>query len=136
MGSLKLRCMQTISSKYELICYGCSERSQMNKLLDADDEDFGFMDIPGPFIDLPSSLLEELMRVIYDLRGLPKETLHQIILHQLQGYTVQMRASRHIQTQLIGERCKKLKSLDFVYTSFFKKFPNLVKINLQGTIID
>jgi len=117
----------------------------MNKLLDADDEDFGFKDIPGPFTDLPSSLLEDLMRVIYELRGLPKETLHQLILPQLQGYTVQTRSSRHIQTQLVGERCKKLKSLDFAYsrsiqpmfyTSFFKKFPNLVKINLQGTIID
>ena len=58
---------------------------------------------------------------------------------------MQTRSSRHIQTQLIGERCEKLKSLDFAYsksiqptfyTNFFKNFPNLVRINLQGTIID
>jgi len=117
----------------------------MNKLLEADGEERCYRDIPGPFVQLPTSLLEDLMDVIYEERGLPKETLHQLILPQLEGYTVQMRSSRHIQTQLIGERCKKLKSLDFAYsksiqpmfyTKFFLKFPNLVRINLQGTIID
>lgn len=117
----------------------------MNKLLEADEDDSGYKDIPGPFTDLPSSLLEDLTQVIYQQRGLPNETLHQLILPQLESYTVQTRSSRHIQTQLIGDRCEKLKSLDFAYsksiqptfyTNFFKNFPNLVRINLQGTIID
>ena len=74
--------METIAKKYELICYGCTQRSQMNQLLNADDS--GYKDIPGPFTDLPSSLLEDLTEVIYDKRGLPKETLHQLILPQLE----------------------------------------------------
>jgi len=143
--TLKRQCMDTISSKYELICYGCTQRNQMNKLLEADDEESNYKDIPGPFIDLPTSILEDLVKVIYEHRGLPKETLHQLILPQLEGYAVQSRSSRHIQTQLIEERCAKLKSLDFAYsksiqplfyTKFFKNFPNLVRINLEGTILD
>ena len=82
--TLRLRCMQTISSKYELICYGCVERVQMNKLLDADGDESGYRDIPGPFTNFPSSLLEDLLEVVNDQRGLPKETLHQLILPQLQ----------------------------------------------------
>eukprot|EP00092_Neocalanus_flemingeri_P048628 GFUD01055542.1.p1 GENE.GFUD01055542.1~~GFUD01055542.1.p1 ORF type:complete len:481 (+),score=77.20 GFUD01055542.1:123-1565(+) len=143
--SLKRLCMETISSQYQLICYGCTSRTQMNQLLNADEDEGGYLDIPGPFTDLPSSLLEELVQVIYDHKGLPNETLHQLILPQLESYKIQMRSSRHIQTNLIGQRCEKLKSLDFAYsksiqpmfyTKFFRNFPNLVRINLQGTIID
>ena len=56
----------------------------MNKLLEADEDDSGYKDIPGPFTDLPSSLLEDLTQVIYQQRGLPNETLHQLILPQLE----------------------------------------------------
>ena len=76
--------MLTIAIKYERICYGCSQRSQMNRLLEADGEERCYRDIPGPFVQLPTSLLEDLMEVIYEERGLPKETLHQLILPQLE----------------------------------------------------
>ena len=56
----------------------------MNKLLDADGDESGYRDIPGPFTNFPSSLLEDLLEVVNDQRGLPKETLHQLILPQLQ----------------------------------------------------
>ena len=59
----------------------------MNTLLDADGEDCSYLDIPGPFTQLPSSLLEDLLEIIYELRGLPKETLHQLLLPQLQAIT-------------------------------------------------
>ena len=56
----------------------------MNKLLDADEDDSGYKDFPGPFTDFPSSLLEDLTDVIYQQRGLPNQTLHQLILPQLE----------------------------------------------------
>ena len=55
------------------------------------------------------------------------------------------RTSRHIQTKLLSRNCNKLKSLEFTYstniqptfyTKFFKNFPNLIRINLEGTILD
>ena len=77
--------MQAIAVNYEKICYGCSSRSEMNYLLDVDnDEENGYKDFPGPFLDFPSSLLEDLLVIMDDKRKLPKQMLHQIIQPQLE----------------------------------------------------
>ena len=77
--------MEIIARNYEQICYGCRSRMEMNYLLDVDnDEESGYRDFPGPFTDFPSSVLEDLVYVMSDLRGLPKQMLHQIILPQLE----------------------------------------------------
>ena len=63
----------------------------------------------------------------------------------MQSYSVKSRTSRHIQTKLLTKNCRKLKSIDFTfsrniaptfYTSFFKHFPHLIRIDLEGTILD
>ena len=63
----------------------------------------------------------------------------------MQSYSVKCRTSRHIQTKLLANNCGKLKSLHFTYstniqptfyTKFFKNFPNLIQIDLEGTILD
>ena len=82
--SLRGACLVTISTQYERICYGCHHRSQMNHLLDLEDEKTNYLSYPGPFTELPSSLLEDLLFVLYDRRCLPKEMLHQLILPQLE----------------------------------------------------
>ena len=64
----------------------------MNSLLDVeDDEDqesvpgqAGYKAFPGPFTQLPSSMLEDIIHGINDSRGLPKQILHQTILPQLE----------------------------------------------------
>ena len=82
--SLREASLVTISTHYERICYGCHHRSQMNDLLDLEDEKTNYLSYPGPFTHLPSSLLEDLLYVLYDKRSLPKEMLHQLILPQLE----------------------------------------------------
>ena len=82
---LRQLCMQTIAVQYENICYGCSSREEMNYLLDVEnEEEDGYQDYPGPFVQYPSSLLEDLVSVMNDLRRLPKQMLHQIIQPQLE----------------------------------------------------
>ena len=78
--------MATISTYYERICYGCQDKSQMNHLLDVEEEEEeeSYLNYPGPFLELPSSLLEDLVSVLYDRRSLPKQMLHQLILPQLE----------------------------------------------------
>ena len=77
--------MSTISDHYEMICYGCRDRSEMNHLLNVEDEKAtSYLSYPGPFLILPSSLLEDLLFVLYDRRCLPKQMLHQLILPQLE----------------------------------------------------
>ena len=56
----------------------------MNHLLELEDEKTNYLSYPGPFTDLPSSLLEDLLVELYDRRSLPKEMLHQLILPQLE----------------------------------------------------
>ena len=56
----------------------------MTQLLDADFGDKSYRDIVGPFKEFPNSLLEDLLLVIYQEKGLPKELLHQLILPQLE----------------------------------------------------
>ena len=86
VSSLRLACMATISTHYEMICYGCRHKSQMNHLLDLEEEEAGpsYLNYPGPFLEFPSSLLEDLLYVLYDKRSLPKQMLHQVILPQLE----------------------------------------------------
>ena len=77
--------MTTIATHYEIICYGCQHRSQINHFLDVEEEqENSYSNYPGPFLELPSSLLEELVFVLYDRRSLPKQMLHQVILPQLE----------------------------------------------------
>ena len=77
--------MRAIATNYEKICYGCNSRSEMNYLLDVEDsEDSGYKAFPGPFTLMPSSILEDLIFVINDTRGLPKQILHQTLLPQLE----------------------------------------------------
>lgn len=82
--SLREACLVAISTHYERICYGCHHRSQMTHLLDLEDEKRNYLSYPGPFTPLPSSLLEDLLLLLYDRRCLPKEMLHQLILPQLE----------------------------------------------------
>ena len=61
----------------------------MNFLLDMEDEEdpesvTGYKAFPGPFTKLPSSLLEDIINGINDIRGLPKQMLHQTLLPQLE----------------------------------------------------
>jgi len=118
----------------------------MNYLLDVENEhEDGYLDYPGPFIDFPSSLLEDLIDVLNDKRRLPKQMLHQIIQPQLKSYTIRATTSKHIQTNLLGSKCRDLKRLNFTnsksiapnfYIKFMTKFPNLLVIDFQGTILD
>ena len=76
--------MEVVADHYESICYGCSTRDEMNYLLDVENEhEDGYLDYPGPFLDFPSSILEDLIDVLNDKRRLPKQMLHQIIQPQL-----------------------------------------------------
>lgn len=115
----------------------------MNRLLMSDGEDY--KKVAGPFFDLPSSLLEDIIKVVYEERGLPKESLHQLLLPQLRHYIVRPRASLHIQTGILQEKCHNLLSLDFTsctsiqpgfFIKFFQNFPLLTKINLAGSLVD
>ena len=86
---LRTLCIQSIAAHYERICYGCNTRSEMNFLLDMEDEEdqesvTGYKAFPGPFTKLPSSILEDIIYGINDSRGLPKQVLHQTILPQLE----------------------------------------------------
>ena len=85
MKSLRYFSMKTIGMNYEKICYGCNSKLEMNYLLDVDnDEESGYRDYPGPFLDFPSSVLEDLVWAMNEVRSLPKQMLHQIILPQLE----------------------------------------------------
>jgi len=141
--SLRSRAMAVVAKNYELLCYGCKARHQMNRLLNSDGEDY--KKVPGPFFDLPSSLLEDIIQAVYEERSLPKESLHQLLLPQLKHYIVRNRASLHIQTALLQEKCHNLLSLDFTcctsiqpgfFIKFFYNFPLLTKINLTGSLVD
>ena len=86
---LRLSCMRTIAAHYDLLCYGCRTRHQMAALLEAEaDQGPGYQDFPGPFTSLPASLLEDLVTVISDTRGLLKQMLHQLLQPQLEVTTL------------------------------------------------
>ena len=62
-----------------------------------------------------------------------------------QSYTIRATTSKHIQTNLLGSKCRDLKRLNFTnsksiapnfYIKFMTKFPNLLVIDFQGTILD
>ena len=62
-----------------------------------------------------------------------------------QSYTIRSKSSRHIQTKILGQKCKRLKKLEFTYSKsiaptfyikFFKNFPQLVVIDVFETILD
>ena len=91
-SSLREKAMVVVAKNYELLCYGCKARHQMNRLdgrvvfcktfrvsknveiefvkicksyfrlLMSDGEDY--KKVAGPFFDLPSSLLEDIIKVI------------------------------------------------------------------------
>ena len=62
----------------------------MNHLLDVEEEEqeSSYLNYPGPFLELPSSLLEDLIALLYDRRSLPKQMLHQLLLPQLEVRTL------------------------------------------------
>ena len=99
VASLRLLCLHTISSQFELVGYGCRARADMVRLLECEEESGGYSSVAGPFTCLPSSLLEDLLQVCSETRGLVKQVLHQLVLPQLQQFTINTRASRHIQTR-------------------------------------
>lgn len=141
--TLRAFSISSICRDFELISYGCCRGlSFSSNLLETGD----YLLVEGPFSELPSTILEDLMEEIVMQRGGPgNHALHLLIHPQLERFKVTMKMSKHISTTLLAEKCKRLKILDFkfsrsiaptFYINFFTHFPHLVKLNLEGTIID
>ena len=62
------------------------------------------MDDPGPFCELPASLLQELTKAVYEHRAGLKHLLHLVIHPQTTSYEINPHGSSFVAMRLLGER--------------------------------
>lgn len=141
--SLKQYALSEVSMHCELICYGMKKGSkELAKYIHEEH----YNSIEGPFVDWPSSLLEELAMKIYNKRSGHKHLLHLVIQPHISSFKIQLHGSTHTAMEMLKDRCKKgLKSLELIhnqnvpphfYYEFFNHFKNLTKLNVYGSMVD
>ena len=137
--SLRQMSILCIGHNFDLVCYGCKNSSELNSLMESD----GYLSVKSPVAYLPSSLLEDMYSVICRRRCFA-HYLHVLIQPQIRHLEIQPGTIHHAIT-FLQQRCAQLRSLSLTSSTFlnpelfipiFQHFPNLVKLNLSGTVID
>lgn len=142
-NTLKQFALKEVALHCESICYGHKKGSkELAKYIHNED----FVKIAGPFVDWPSSLLEELAKEIYSNRSGHKHLLHLVIQPHITSFSLKLQGSTHTAMNMLTERCtKSLRSLEFIYNNnmppqyyneFFGKFRNLTKLNVYASMVD
>ena len=110
--SLKEICLQTISDKLELICYGVERTDPSLKtfLRRGYYENIEFPDSPLSW--LPTSLLSELLCVTGRVRPCPHHVLYLLIQPNLTTFRLPQNTNKRTALRLLSMRCKKLICLE------------------------
>jgi len=137
--SLKIISIQTIGVHFNRICYGVKTQEQMNELIESEE----YLKRPSPFKLLSGKLLEELYENICRKRC-SSYHLNILIQSQIRSFKVQS-GTIHYAIVYLQQRCPMLEnfeltsSIDVIpefFINVFSYFPNLVKLNLSGNVID
>ena len=100
----------------------------------------------GPFFDWPSNLLQDLTKVIYQIRAGHKHLLHLVVQPQVHAYEIHPHGSAFVAMRLLSERCSStLKNVSIKcnsnlspnhFANFLKKLTNLTHIDVSGSVVD
>ena len=90
--TLKERSLKEVSMNIELLSYGIPKGSkELAKCI----HDENYLSVKGPFVDWPTSLLEELTAQIYRSRSGLKHILHLIIQPHMTRFTLKLTGKPH-----------------------------------------
>jgi len=137
--TLKLSAIQVIGNNFSKICYGVEDPHQMNKLIESEE----YLKTIGPFKTWPAQLLEELYEILCRKRC-SSFYLNILIQPQIRTFKIQP-GTIHYATVFLQRRCPKLESFELTgsidvnpefFIDVFSSFPNLVKLDLSGNVID
>ncbi|XP_064110912.1 uncharacterized protein LOC135218494 isoform X2 [Macrobrachium nipponense] len=126
--SLQKSAMVSIAKNFDFICYQAKTKEQMHQMI----QDETYLDIEGPFVHMPSSILTELLLIFqHDTRCSQARRTHYHMLIQSHLEDFKMSAMPVVCFQFIEDRCKRLKRLDLSYMrvirppAFLRLIPNL-----------
>ena len=144
-ASLKSKALQSVCLNLEMICYGKKYVKGSKALADYIHSE-GYKQIPGPFADWPSAMLQDLIAGIYSHRCGHQHLLHCVIQPQLTHLNILQHGSMHVAMSMMIERCAaKLKVLELnhsknvppgMFFGFFRNFVNLTKLSVSNSVVD
>lgn len=135
--SLKVLCLRHISQNFDLWCVF----KQGSKSLC---EECDYSVDPGPFLELPPTILEELIEQLKSVKYLRKQHLHYLIQPSIRHLNLSNGISDiYFALQFLTERCHNLQHLDISYQkhlspailfSTLEMLPNLRVLNMRKTM--
>ncbi|XP_076066570.1 uncharacterized protein LOC143039963 isoform X4 [Oratosquilla oratoria] len=125
--SLERCAMLCILHHFDYICYGCTTRKQMHRML----EDESFLQIDGPFVSLPSTVLSKMLTVMLDGNGhIQRQHLHVLMQNNLDELKLDRNNAYMGIEMLRTGRCQKLRRLDLSYIRVIR--PHILLDLLSG----
>nr|CAD7257529.1 unnamed protein product [Timema shepardi] len=123
-SSLQKTVMTVIANNFEQLCYSCSSHEEMLKLIDSEE----YLQVDGPFVEMPSHLIEDMMEEMKHVTHLRRHHLHLFLTSSLTTWTNHGVGDLSIAFELLKKRCKLLRSVGM-------KCPNLVELNIASTAV-
>ncbi|XP_069694166.1 uncharacterized protein [Periplaneta americana] len=123
--TLRKASMTVIASHFEKLCYDCPSQNKMIAMIDSEE----YLQFEGPFVHMPSTVLEEMLEVVSERRALHRKHLHVLLQEQIQNLNLSfgMGDSYH-GFEFMKQRCKLLGQIGMAC-------PNLLELNLASTPI-
>ncbi|XP_076066829.1 uncharacterized protein LOC143040067 isoform X5 [Oratosquilla oratoria] len=115
--SLERCAMLCIAHHFDHICYGCTTRVQIHRML----EDESFLEVEGPFVSLPGNVLSKMLSLVLERSGhVHRQHLHVLMQDNLDELKLK-RSNAHMGVgMLCAGRCQKLRRLDLSYVRIIR----------------
>lgn len=136
--SLRKAAMTIISEHFEPLCYGASAE-EVAAMIDDD----RYLDVKGPFLDMPPLLVEEMSDELKHLTHLRRHHLHLLTTPRVACWSLHGVADQRAGLDFLASRCKNLKHLNLSYlrhinpnvlSNLMPCFTNIVTLNLRMTL--
>ncbi|ODM98086.1 F-box/LRR-repeat protein 20 [Orchesella cincta] len=109
--TLRRYSMLALAQHWDLICYAAHNVKEMNTLIESED----YLKYEGPFSDMPSGILEDLMEVIRSTRSLNRKFLHLLVKEQLLSLNLSLGIGEVYYGLRFLPRCTRLRELNLAY---------------------
>ncbi|KAK3909480.1 F-box/LRR-repeat protein 2 [Frankliniella fusca] len=136
--SLRKVAMTVICDHFEPLCYGYSAE-QVANMIDTEE----YLDIKGPFEDMPPLLVEEMSEEMKHVTHLRRHHLHLLTTPRVTSWTLHGVADQRLGLDFLAARSKNLKHLNLSYLrhinphvlcNLIPSFSTLVTLNLRMTL--
>ncbi|CAL8084494.1 unnamed protein product [Orchesella dallaii] len=136
--TLRRYSMLALARHWDLICYAAHNTKEMNSLIESED----YLKYEGPFSNMPSGILVDLMEVIRSTRSLNRKFLHLLVQEQLLSLNLSLGIGEVYYGLQFLPRCTRLRDLNLAYlrhvepNQLMKLIPHLssiISLNLMMT---